>query len=727
VQIVALTLADGVVSVLEAPAPALAPGCLRVRTLHSAVSPGTEGNKIRTGRRNLLEKARSRPDQVRQVLELSRQVGWKGTIQKVRAKLEGAQPLGYSLCGRVTEVAPGVVDFRPGDLVACAGGGYANHADEVVVPLNLAVAVPAAVAPDAAAMATLGAVALQGLRLAQPAVGENAVVIGLGVVGLLAGQLLKAAGCRVMGADIARPALELAARSGSVDLAIDSRAESLEDAVSAFTRGYGADLVLICAAAESNEPVAQAGRICRKRGRVVVVGAVGMDLPRDDYYTKEIAFAVSCSYGPGRYDPTYEEGGVDYPLGFVRWTQKRNLEAVLDLMAAGKCNPLTLVTHRFPFVEAPRAYALFAGGGEPYAGILLDYPAEPAPGRREIPCGGVAAGPGDLGVGFIGCGSYAQSFLLPPFRSARGVRLTAIHTRSGLSAADVGRRAGFQRAVDSAAAVIEDPDTVAVVIATRHDQHGPLALAALAAGKHVFVEKPLCLTLDEARAIARTLRERVAGGRSPVLQVGFNRRFSPAARAARGHLGAACGPLTMVYRINAGPVPPEHWTHDPAVGGGRILGEVCHFVDLLQFFCGADPIEVHAVRVEGTGPETNPEDNVILTLRFADGSIGTVAYSARGGKTMPKEELQVLGAGRSAIIDNFGSVRLFGRGRRVQRCAGKGQDQEVAAFLAAVRTGEPAIPPTSQLATTLATLAALESLRTGLPQPVRVDSLLDDA
>ncbi len=724
-QILALTFRDGEVSLIEAPPPALGPGCIRVRTLHSAVSPGTEGNKVRTGKQSLLGKARSRPDQVRQVMEMVRQTGLKGTMQKVRAKLEGAQSLGYSLSGRVVEVAPGVEAFRPGDLVACAGT-YANHADEVVVPINLVAKIPDGVPADAAAMTTLAAIALQGQRLAAPTLGENAVVIGLGVVGLLAAQLLKAAGCRVLGVDIASAALDLGRTSGSVDAALNPAEEDLEAAVAAFTRGHGADLVLICAATGSSEPVVQAARISRKRGRIVVVGAVGMDLPREDFYNKEIAFSVSCSYGPGRYDPSYEEGGIDYPIGFVRWTEQRNLEAVLAMIAAGKCDPLAVVTHRVPFSDAPRAYAMVAAGDQPYGGILLDYETEPPPGSgREIECGGKVLGEGELGIGFIGCGSYAQSFLLPPFRKAPAVRLTAIYTRSGLSAVDVGKRAGFIRAVDSAEAVLADPGTKAVVIATRHDQHGPLTLAALAAGKHVFVEKPLCLTRDELKAIALRLEDLAAQGNAPLLQVGFNRRFSPAANRVRHHIGESGGPLTMTYRVNAGPIPREHWIQRPDEGGGRIIGEVCHFVDLMQAICGAEPIEIYAAHVAGDGVDLVPQDNVVFALRFGDGSVGTILYCAHGGKAMPKEELQVMGRNRSAVIDNFAAVRLYGRTRAARRCGGKGQDEEVAAFLAAIRSGRPAISVRSQLATTLATIEALESLRTRQPRPIDVDSLRD--
>ena len=722
-RILALTLKDGSVTIQPAPSPSLPPGFIRVKTLYSAVSPGTEGNKIRTGRKNLIEKAKSRPDQVRQVVDMARQVGLKGTIQKVRAKLDGAQPLGYSLCGVVVESSTDVGEFRPGDVVACAGAGYANHADEVVVPTNLAVRVPDGVTPDAAASTTLASIAMQGLRLAKPDLGETAVVIGLGVVGLLAAQLLRAAGCRVVGTDISPASLALARESDSVDLALDPSTGSLEESVFQYTRGRGADLVLICAATSSNDPVGLAGRLCRKRGRVVVVGAVGMDLPREDYYLKEIGFSVSCSYGPGRYDPSYEEGGLDYPVGFVRWTERRNMEAVLDAMAAGTCRPLSLVTHRMPFADAPSAYSLFLQGATHYAGILLEYPdAEIAP-PAAFPLGAKAPLQGSLGVGMIGCGSYAQSFLIPPLRAADKVALTAIHTRSGLTAADVGRRAGFQQAVPSPEEVIADGDTHAVVIATRHDQHGPLVLAALQAGKHVFVEKPLCLERSELRAIARHLHDHAETGGGLILQTGFNRRFSPAATTARAHLGERPGPLTMTYRINAGFIPREHWSQDPQAGGGRIVGEVCHFIDLMQYFCGADPVEVFAVRSDNGGADTIPEDDVILTLRFGDGSVGSILYSARGGKAQPKEQLQVLGGGRSAVIENFGSVQLFGSGKTVKRAGGKGQDQEVAAFVEAVVTGTPAISVTSQLATTLATFEALESLRTGAPRPVDVTSL----
>lgn len=725
-RILALKLGDGSVSILDTPSPALGPGGVRVRTLWSAVSPGTEGNKVVTGQKSLLAKAKARPDQVRMVLEMTRSLGLKGTIQKVRSKLEGATPLGYSLAGEVVELGAGVSRFAVGDLVACAGGGYANHADEVVVPENLVVRVPAGVAPEDAAMGTLGSIALQGVRIADPTLGESAVVVGLGVIGMLAGQLLRADGCRVFGADIAPAAVDLARRAGCLDAGGVLGAEPVEAMIAEFTRGRGADLVLICAATASNDPIELAGRLARRRGRVVVVGAVGMDVPREDYYNKEIALTISCSYGPGRYDPTYEEQGLDYPHAYVRWTEGRNLEAVLDMMAAGKVRPSALVSHRFPFADAPSAYRLIAERSEPYAGILLEYPRDSEPRRAAVPLrpGGTAVPEGRLGVGCVGAGSYAQAFLLPPLRSRSDVAFTSIFTRTGLSAADVGRRCGFARAVDSLEAVVGDPETRAIVVATRHDQHAPAALAALRAGRHVFVEKPLCLTMDELREIAALASSLSEAGRMPVLQVGYNRRFSPAAAAAKRHFGANPGPLAMMYRVSAGIIPREHWIQDPREGGGRILGEVCHFVDLMQFLTGADPVEVSAVCVGSENGAVPPEDDVLIQLRFADGSIGTIGYFARGAKAVPKERVEVHGAGRSAVIDNFTRVELYAGGRRSRRpCAGKGQAEELAAFVGGVRAACAPIPLSSLLATSLTTIEALRSLREGTRIPLDIATL----
>jgi polar amino acid transport system substrate-binding protein len=724
-KILAQTMKDGSVRILEAPSPLIAPGFVRVRPLYSAISPGTEGNKIVTGRMSLIGKARAKPDQVKQVLAMVGQLGLKNTIQKVRDKLDGAGPLGYSLAGLVTEVGPEVDHVSVGDLVSCAGGGYANHADEVVVPRNLVVRVPDGVGAEAASMATLAAIALQGVRLAEPTLGESAVVIGLGVIGQMACRLLQANGCRVFATDISGAAVTRTLELGLAEAGGQLGADAVESQVGDFTRGRGADLVLICAATASSDPVAMSGRICRQRGRVVVVGAVGMDLPRENYYEKELRFSVSCSYGPGRYDPTYEEGGLDYPAGFVRWTEGRNLEAVLDLMAAGAFDPVALVTHRLEFADAPRAYAMIADRSEPFGGILLKYPDQPAAPARRVELAGRPRRGRNIGIGFIGTGSFAQTFLLPPLRADGRTRLEAIFTRTGLTAADIGARNGFAVAVDSPQGVVCHAGTDAVVIATRHDQHGPLALAALQAGKHVFVEKPLCLTADELVAITRQIVAMTDDGTLPVLQVGFNRRFSHAARALRKHFGNNPGPLTMMYRISAGHIPRGHWTQDPVAGGGRILGEVCHFIDLMQFVCGADPVAVSAMCIDTPNQANKADDNVVISIKFADGSVGSIGYFAEGAKSMPKEQLEVLGAGRSGVIENFQAVKLWsGRGSRRVRCSGKGHADEVKAFLDGIGSGTPPLGWRSQVATTLATLRVRDALQSGRTESVDLDALL---
>lgn len=691
----------------------LQPGFVRVATAFSAVSPGTEGGKIRAGRMSLLEKARARPEQARQAVGMVRTLGLLNTIRKVRSKLEGAQPLGYSLSGRVTETCGECGGLVPGDLVACAGGGYANHADNAVVPVNLTARIPAAVALEDAAFTTLGSIALQGVRLASPTQGECALVIGLGIIGQLACQLLKSGGCRVMGADIDPAAVALALSSGSADEAADSRSDAVLAAIEAFSRGRGVDLALICAGTESDGPVALAGAACRRKGRVVVVGAVGMDIPREDYYRKEISFSVSCSYGPGRYDPSYEEGGIDYPLPYVRWTEGRNMEAFLDAVASGSVRPSSLVTHRFRLEDAPSAYAMIADAAEPFCGILLEYPAETQTrtGTSVVLDGGRKPSGSGIGVSFIGTGSFAQTFLLPGIAGSRNARPEAICTRTGLTAADAGRRFGFAKAVASPEEVFSDPATDAVFIATRHDMHGPDALGALRAGKHVFVEKPLCLTIEELSAIRDAY---LTTPEPPILMAGFNRRFSRAAAVARDFLRETGHPMVMNYAVAAGRIPPDHWTQDPVQGGGRILGEACHFVDLLQFLCGGEPVRVQATSLRRIDEAVPARDNSVLLLDFSTGSVGTISYVADASKRLPKERIEASAGGRTAVIDNFGRVDLYGpSGRRTVKCHGKGHEEEVGAFLGAVSSGVRPLEFRSMAATTLACIRADELLASG--------------
>lgn len=709
-KILGQKLKDGSVTIFEVPNPVLPPGFVRVRTLFSAISPGTEGGKVITGKMSLLGKAKAKPEQAKQAIGLVKSLGLKNTILKVKSKLEGAQPLGYSLCGEITEISGNVGDLKVGDVVACAGGGYANHADEAVIPANLAVKLPEGVDPKSAGYTTIASIALQGVRLAEPTLGESAVVVGLGIIGQLAAQILKANGCRVFGTDLDEKQVELALKTGSIDAGAVTGRDSVAALVSDFTRGRGADMTIICAGTSSNQPVEFAGEVTRKKGRVIVVGAVGMDLPRDSYFKKELSFAVSCSYGPGRYDPTYEESGIDYPYPYVRWTEGRNMEAVLDLMENGSLDPLKPTTHTIPLEDSPKAYEIIASKSEPFCGILIEYPDQKRVPKTsvDLKAATVPISSEKIGIGMVGPGSFAQTFLLPPLKKDRRVYFSSVCTKSGLTASDTGNRMGFRKAVGSIDEMLKDEDTHAVVVATRHNTHADAVLKAIKAGKPVFVEKPLCLTKDELKQITENQREK-----KTLVQVGFNRRFSGAAKAAKAFIGENHLPLTMFYRISAGHIPREHWTQTEE-GGGRIIGEVCHFIDLLQFFADSNPVSVFAYCINTDDESLVKQDNIVISIKFEDGSVGSIGYFAEGGKSMPKERCEIIGGGRSAVIDNFNRVEMYDKSKkRVKKFSGKGHSEEMVEFVSALKTGTPAISMDSQIATTFASFAALESLETG--------------
>ncbi len=695
----------GALTLSDVPVPAVEPGGVLVRTAASLLSAGTEKMVLELGKKSLLGKAQERPDLVQKVVDKLGRDGVVATARTVWARLDEPMPLGYSCAGTVLSVGPGTPGFSPGDRVACAGAKVANHAEVNAVPMRLCAKVPASVGDEAAAFVTVGAIALQGVRTAAPALGETVAVIGLGLIGQLAVQILRAAGCKVLGIDLDPAKLE-AALAGGATRALP-RSGDVGQAVAALTNGRGVDAVVICAAADSNDPVELAGEIARDRARVVVVGAVPMDVPRHPYYDKELSLLLSRAYGPGRYDPSYEEQGHDYPIGYVRWTEERNFGAFLDLCADGRVDVRPLVTHRFPIDRAEEAYALLSGERrEPYLGILLTYPADrkieetvalrPAPEPHR----------GDVRLGIAGAGAFASSVLVPAFARAKGVRLSTIVSARGITAAKLGERFGFARAATSFAALCADPAIDAVVIATRHNLHAEQAALALAAGKHVFVEKPLALGPAELDR----LRE-AALGSGRILLAGFNRRFSPLAVKLEGFFRDRAGPLALICRVNAGPLPPESWILDRAVGGGRIIGELCHFVDLLSFVCGAPPVRVQA--------EGGPADQTVATMAFADGSAGTIAYATDGDPSFPKERLEVFGGGRAAVLDDFRTLTLSGQGRR-RHAGGLGQDKghraEAAAFVEAVKSGVPPIPLDSLLRTTEATFAIEAALRTGKPQ-----------
>ena len=694
---------NGSTELADVPAPDAGHGQLLVRTQASLVSAGTERMLVEFGRAGWLAKARQQPDKVRQVLEKVRTDGLLATIEAVRSKLDQPLPLGYCNVGRVLEVGSGTQGFAVGDRVVSNG----RHAEIVCVPTNLCARVPAGVSDEQAVFTVLAAIGLQGIRLANPTLGECVVVTGLGLIGLLTVQLLRAQGCRVLGIDIDAGRVALAQRFGA-DVVNPGAGEDVLAAAQAFSRGRGVDAVIITASTTSSEPVSQAAGMCRQRGRIVLVGVTGLQLSRADFYEKELSFQVSCSYGPGRYDPAYEEGGHDYPVGFVRWTEQRNFEAVLDLMAAGVLDVAPLISHRFVLERAQEAYALLTGG-EPTLGIVLDYPAAAdatvvTAGPRTVPLGTMpasVAGTTAPVVGCIGAGNYASRVLIPAFRAA-GARLHTLVSHGGVSAVHHGRKYGFAQASTDVDAVLADPAIDTIVVATRHDSHARHVVAALRAGKHVFVEKPLCLTLGELAAIEQALtpafaESRTAGeGARPLLMVGFNRRFAPQVVKMKALLAGVAEPKVLVMTVNAGAIPPGHWTQDPAVGGGRIVGEGCHFIDLLRHLVGA-PIVRHAALALGRHPALAvTADKVTLTLEFADGSIGTVHYLANGHKGFPKERLEVFCAGRVLQLDNFRRLRGWGwKGfSRMNRWRqNKGQAACAMAFVEAVKRGLP--PPIS--------------------------------
>jgi predicted dehydrogenase/threonine dehydrogenase-like Zn-dependent dehydrogenase len=674
-------LKSGRTVVAEVPAPKVRAGCLRIATSVSLVSAGTERMLVEFARGSLVSKARQQPDRVKEALQKVATDGLVTTVQAIRSKLDQPMLLGYCNVGQVLEAGAGVKGFRVGDRVVSNG----SHAEVVVAPQNLAARVPDEVASEHAAFTVLGAIALQGVRLAGPTLGETFVVVGLGLIGLMAVQILRANGCRVLGLDLDPERLALARKLGAETVApgVDP-----VEAATAFSRGRGVDGVLLTLSTADSGPVSQAARMCRKRGRIVLVGVTGLEINRADFYEKELSFQVSCSYGPGRYDPTYEEKGQDYPVGFVRWTEQRNFEAVLDLMAAGRLDVAPLITHRFGIEEAPKAYDVLSAG-EKSIGILIEYP------KRETPAAAGEAAetvalraptPGRAGtvrMGFIGAGAYSGRTLVRAFKQG-GAELRTIVSAGGVSATHYGRKFGFAQAAADAQAILADPEIDAVCIATRHDSHAAYVEAALKAGKHVFVEKPLCLTLKELAAIEAA---QAASGR--LLMVGFNRRFAPMVVKTKARLAATPGPKSFIMTVNAGHVPAEHWAQDPAAGGGRLLGEGCHFIDLLRHLAGAPVTDFDVASLTAPGGPPRP-DTAVIRLSFADGSLGVINYFANGAKAFPKERLEVFASGRILAIDNYRRLLGYGvPGFRTVRALSqdKGQAGCARAFLQAIRTG----------------------------------------
>jgi predicted dehydrogenase/threonine dehydrogenase-like Zn-dependent dehydrogenase len=648
------SLKDGTTQLADVPAPRAAAGQLLIHSATTLVSAGTERMLVEFGKANWLDKARQQPDKMKMVLEKVRTDGLAATFDAVQSKLDQPLALGYCNVGVVAEVGRSVDGFAVGDRVVSNG----RHAEVVCVPKNLCARIPEGVSDEQAAFTVLAAIGLQGIRLANPVLGECVVVTGLGLIGLLTVQMLRAQGCRVLGIDFDPQRLALARQFGA-EVVNPGQGGDVLAAARAFSRGRGVDAVIITASTESNEPVHQAAMMCRKRGRIVLVGVTGLELSRADFYAKELSFQVSCSYGPGRYDAEYEEGGNDYPVGFVRWTEQRNFEAVLDLLAAGALDVAPLVSHRFALEQAVEAYDLLSSD-QPSLGIVLQYPGTGGQADRRLDRRAVAlsASPTPAGkacVAFLGAGNYAGRVLIPAFKKA-GATLHSVVSGGGVSAVHHGRKHGFAQAATDADAVLADAAIDTVVVATRHDAHARQVLAALRAGKHVFCEKPLCLTLEELAEIEAEAAQRPG----QQLMLGFNRRFSPQVVRIRQLLSTVAEPKSFVMTVNAGAIPAEHWTQDKAVGGGRIVGEGCHFVDLLRHLAGAPIVRHHAVALGRHPALAISDDKAVITLEFGDGSVGTIHYLANGDKGFPKERLEVFCAGRVLQLDNFRKLRGWG-------------------------------------------------------------------
>jgi predicted dehydrogenase/threonine dehydrogenase-like Zn-dependent dehydrogenase len=708
----------GNVAVVEVPVPAVQRGRVLVRTVASLISSGTERAAVEQARKSLAQKARERPDLVRAVVEKARTGGLLHTFEAVRDKLASSQALGYSAAGIVIEVGSDVTEFSVGDRVACAGLGFASHAEAISVPKNLCVHLPDRVDFEVGAFGTLGAIALQGVRLAEPTLGESVVVIGLGLVGQLTVQLLKANGCQVFGIDLDSNRARLARELGA-DASCVSDHQS-KDTVLKWTRGRGADAVLITTATDSNQPLELAGEISRIKGRIVVIGMAGLEVPRRTFFERELALKISMSNGPGRYDPEYEERGHDYPFGYVRWTQQRNIEAFVDLVASKRVNVTRLITHRFSVESAETAYELISGDkDEPHLGVVLQYDHEREL-KREVNIGAASAAPrkaaGKVRIGLIGAGDYVRGVLLPHFQSA-GAEFCSVATASGVSAYDVGKKFGFARAVSEADEVINDPEVNLVVIGTRNDLHAELARRSLEKGRDVFLEKPVALSDEELDGLLQTA-ERSRGR----LMVGFNRRFSPPAVRAKEFFAGRRTPLSILYRVNAGRISKEHWIQDESEGGGRIVGEVCHFIDLMQYWTEATPVSVFAETIGGGSEELVNEDSVFITLRFADGSNGCIAYLAEGEKALAKERVEIFGDGKVFVLDDFLSAQLYRNGREEKlklRRQDKGQGSQVTAVCRTVlEGGDPPITLKELEATTRATFRIRDSLRSGQPRKI---------
>lgn len=699
-------LGSGDMIIQEVPYPQLGKGMVIVKNHYSIISAGTEGSTVVAARKSLIGKAKERPQQVKQVIDTLKKQGPIQTYRAVMKKLDAYSPLGYSCAGEVIEVGEGVTEFEVGDKVACAGAGYANHAEIVSVPINLCVKLDNESNLKDAAYNTLGAISMQGVRQADLRLGESCVIIGLGLLGQLAALILKASGVTVIGIDVSEAAVKQAVDNKVVDLGLTRNAAGVEEQIQAATNGYGADAVIIAAATASLDPINFAGAIARKKGKVVVLGAVPTGFERDPFwYRKELELKMACSYGPGRYDLNYEEKGIDYPLPYVRWTEKRNMEAFQNLIATKKIDIEYLTTHEYDFENAKEAFDLVVSKAEPFTGIALKYDIEKETNKSKISTS-ESEKLGKINISFVGAGSYAQGNLLPNIPDSNDVGRVGVLTNTGTTSKRVAEKFKFQFCATQEDDVLDDK-TNTVFVATRHDSHGSYVLKSLKANKNVFVEKPLCLLESELQNIIELQAET-----NKAVMVGFNRRFSPLTAKLKKAVGN--NPMTMLYRINAGAIPGDTWIQDIEIGGGRVLGEVCHFIDYLTYLNGSLPIKVSASAL----PDANKlNDTLNILIQFENGSSGVVAYYANGSKSMTKEYVEVFSAGLSATLNDFKELKIYGKGKPKKNKIfnqNKGQKEMVEAFVNGLLTdGKAPIPFEDIVAVTKASFKVLESVKRG--------------
>lgn len=707
-------LKTGEIKIQDVPAPVLEKGSLLVKNYFSLISAGTEKAKLEMGEKNIIQKALSRPDLSKQVLLKIRQDGLFPTLNKVMTKLESYVPLGYSCSGEILKIGENVTSFNISDRVACAGAGFANHSEIVSVPLNLVVKIPSGADFEDGAFTTLGAIAMQGIRQADVKIGENICVIGLGLLGQVSVQILNSCGCNVFGIDLDENKVKLSERLGAKKSLL--RDSDIVTASYNFTDGFGFDSIIITAAASSNDPLITAGQIARDKAKIVVVGNVKIEIPRKDYYEKELQLLLSRSYGPGRYDRLYEKNGIDYPIGYVRWTEKRNMESFLELVAKKKVVLKPLISHRFKFNDATTAYKLLSGEqNEPYLGILLEYDNNKIEPGQEIFGEKISLKnrPDILKAGLIGAGNFACGVILPILTKNKDIQLISVCSASGLSAQNAVQRFKFKKAVESPEQILNDKEIDLIFIATTHQLHADLTAQSLDAGKAVFVEKPLAITKEGLKKVMK------AAEKNPALMLGFNRRFSSHSAFLKRILKKCSGTSIFNYRVNALKIPGESWIHDINLGGGRIIGEVCHFIDLIQFLSDEKVSRVYASGIGNNDPDAKFQDNIIINLKLSKGSAGSIVYTSKGNALSGKEQLEIFCDGISLKIDDFRESRIFINGKKKSfKTLGqdKGHKNELESFVNAVKKSLPMPIAIEEIYnTTQSTFSIIDALKNDCP------------